>query len=103
MSLEAAAGKNPISHVGKIYNVVARRTAESLVATSADIVRAECLIVSKIGAPVTKPAIVEIRLATANGVPAARFREIAEEIADGQLARIPRLADEFASGLIQVF
>jgi S-adenosylmethionine synthetase len=32
MSLEAAAGKNPISHVGKIYNIVAKQITESLVA-----------------------------------------------------------------------
>jgi S-adenosylmethionine synthetase len=32
MSLEAAAGKNPISHVGKIYNVLAKRVAETLIA-----------------------------------------------------------------------
>ncbi len=33
MSLEAAAGKNPVSHAGKIYNVVAQRIAETLAAT----------------------------------------------------------------------
>lgn len=49
-SLEAAAGKNPVSHVGKIYSVLARQIAESLVAEINDIARAQCLIVSQIGA-----------------------------------------------------
>ena len=30
MSLEAAAGKNPVSHVGKTYNVAAREAARAL-------------------------------------------------------------------------
>ena len=34
MSLEAAAGKNPVTHVGKIYNVVAREIAAGLVEMS---------------------------------------------------------------------
>ena len=33
MSLEAAAGKNPVTHVGKIYNVLARKICETLVTT----------------------------------------------------------------------
>jgi S-adenosylmethionine synthetase len=30
MILEAMAGKNPVRHVGKIYNVVARNIAETI-------------------------------------------------------------------------
>ena len=37
MSLEAAAGKNPVNHVGKIYNVVAQHIAQSLVTASPEI------------------------------------------------------------------
>ncbi len=33
MSLEAAAGKNPVSHAGKIYNVLAKTIAETLVSS----------------------------------------------------------------------
>lgn len=37
MSLKAAAGKNPVTHVGKIYNVVAREIAEMLVANLSEL------------------------------------------------------------------
>jgi S-adenosylmethionine synthetase len=103
MSLEAVAGKNPVSHVGKIYNVVAREIAESLAATSREIVRVECLMVSKIGAPVTDPAIVQIRLATADGGPADRFEKRAGEIAADRIGRLPRLVEEFVAGAIEIF
>lgn len=31
MTLEAAAGKNPVSHVGKLYNLVASRIAAAII------------------------------------------------------------------------
>src|SRR4249919_1947366 len=98
MSLEAAAGKNPVSHVGKIYNVLAHEIAQSVVATSNEIVRAECLMVSKIGAPVTEPAIVQIRVTTLDAVPATGFEKRAKEIVAARLSDIPRLEDEFVAG-----
>lgn len=49
MSLEAAAGKNPVSHVGKIYNVLARDIAEAVVARVPEVASAECCMVSRIG------------------------------------------------------
>ncbi len=57
MSLEAAAGKNPFSHVGKIYNVLAKEIAEALVSERSEIVAAECVMVSKIGTSVSSPAL----------------------------------------------
>lgn len=102
MSLEAVAGKNPVSHVGKTYNVIARNVAEALVAASSEIVRAECLLVSRIGAPVTEPAIIQIKLATADGVPVARFKMLAEDIAADCLGRLPLVADAFVAGTLAV-
>lgn len=51
MSLEAAAGKNPVCHVGKLYQVMARLIVERLGA-------ATCMMVSQIGAPITEPQVV---------------------------------------------
>ncbi len=49
MSLEAAAGKNPVSHVGKIYNILAKRLAETLVTVVPEVIEAHCLNASQIG------------------------------------------------------
>jgi S-adenosylmethionine synthetase len=103
MSLEAAAGKNPVTHVGKIYNVVARDIADALVATVPQIARAQCLMVSSIAAPVSEPAIMHIKLATRNGAPADGLRTRVEEIAADRLASIPGLIDAFVAGTIELF
>jgi S-adenosylmethionine synthetase len=103
MSLEAAAGKNPVTHVGKIYNVIARDIAEALVATAPEIARAQCLMVSSVGAPVSEPAIMHIKLATRNGAPAEGLRSRVEEVAADRLASIPGLVDAFVAGTIDLF
>ena len=57
MSLEAMAGKNPVSHVGKLYNAWASRLTADLVARP-DVTAATCLLASRIGAPITEPQAV---------------------------------------------
>ena len=103
MSLEAAAGKNPVSHVGKLYNVLARQIADAIAATHPPIAKVECLVASKIGAPVTAPAIVHIRPTTADGVLPAGFKERAAEIVSDCIAYLPHLVDAFIAGTIQLF
>ena len=103
MSLEAAAGKNPATHVGKIYNVVARDIAETLVAMLPEIAAAQCLMVSQIGSPVTKPAMIEIKLATRGGFPVSELEPQVAEIVADCLASVPKLVDNFIAGTIEVF
>ena len=102
MTLEAAAGKNPVTHVGKIYSVVARQIAE-LLAQSPGIVRAECLMVSRIGSPVTDPAIVQIKLATADASPAESYSQYANDITADCLRDIPSLVEDFVVGTIPLY
>jgi S-adenosylmethionine synthetase len=103
MSIEAVAGKNPVSHVGKIYNVVARQIAELVVAELSEITRAHCFMVSRIGAPVTCPAIVAISVFVRDNRPVAELRNQIEAIAADRIARIPALVDDFVSGNIELF
>lgn len=57
MTLEALAGKNPISHVGKLYNAWAHRLAADL-ARQEGIDEVVCQLASRIGAPITEPQVV---------------------------------------------
>lgn len=65
MTIEAVAGKNPVNHVGKLYNILAidisRQLVESNFASEA------CVhLVSRIGAPVNKPQLVDVELKDQN-------------------------------------
>jgi S-adenosylmethionine synthetase len=81
MTLEAAAGKNVVSHVGKSYSIVAHQIARELVAKCPEVAEATCVLVSRIGWPVETPQVVELQIQTRNGVALETLREPAEGIA----------------------
>ncbi len=53
MSIEASAGKNPLDHTGKIYNVLAMRLAERVHELGGD--ESQVHIITSKGAPLTDP------------------------------------------------
>lgn len=91
MTLEAAAGKNVVSHVGKSYSIVAHQIAGELVAKCPDIAEATCVLVSRIGWPVETPQVVELQIQPRNGIPLETVREPAEAIARNCLRRLTEL------------
>jgi S-adenosylmethionine synthetase len=103
MSLEAAAGKNPVTHVGKIYNVLANELAQRLVGEIPEVTAAECLIASRIGRPLASPAVLQVKMATQDGHPIDSLRQRVEDVAAGCLGRVPKLVDDFVAGTISVF
>jgi S-adenosylmethionine synthetase len=62
MGTEAAAGKNPVSHVGKIYNVLAHRLAREIYRSVEGVREVYVLLLSRIGTPVDQPQIATVRL-----------------------------------------
>jgi len=80
MTLEAVAGKNPISHVGKIYNLFAIDLCKKIVEEQhAEQVYAH--IVSQIGKPINKPLVLDIQV-KGKDFNGKAIRRIAEEMLD---------------------
>ena len=103
MSLEAAAGKNPVSHVGKIYNVLAKKISQRLIGEIPEITTAECLMVSQIGSPITKPSLIQMKVSTRDGFPIEPLRSQIEAIAEDTITSAAKLVDDFTAGLIDIF
>ncbi len=61
MSLEATFGKNPLSHIGKIYSYFARDLSQLLVENNFS-EKAQVFIVSQIGKPINEPQLLHIKL-----------------------------------------
>jgi S-adenosylmethionine synthetase len=57
MSLEATAGKNPQNHVGKIYNVLAQRISDRVIAEEPKVKEIAVKILTRIGYPIDQPLI----------------------------------------------
>ena len=98
MSLEAIAGKNPITHVGKLYNVAARRIAQALADGLAGVREAHCCLVSRIGAPIDEPQALDLRLRLAEGASLEALRPRAQEIAAEGMRGMLGLWRELAAG-----
>ncbi len=91
MTLEAAAGKNPVTHVGKLYNVVANLMAEALVEEINEVTTAYCYLVSQIGQPVARPQIIDVQLQMSENQPIEQFQGRIEEIVRDRLLQINTL------------
>ena len=94
MTLEAAAGKNPVSHVGKLYHLVAERIASSIIADLHGIEDAACIMVSEIGRPVRDPRVVDIALEAGGSPLTNTLRSAVADIARVQLGRMSALRGE---------
>lgn len=91
MVIESFAGKNPITHVGKLYNVAATRIANALISDIDGIVEAQVLLVSRIGAPIDEPQLVHLRLGAATPGQIAAVTPRAKEITRHHLREIGSL------------
>ena len=102
MTLEALAGKNPVTHVGKLYNAAASRLAAAAVAKVPGIVEAECFLVSRIGAPIDRPQFVDLRVRTqGQGIDVGTQKQLTT-IVEREVAAIPRLWESFLANGIAV-
>ncbi len=79
MVMEAAAGKNPVNHVGKIYNIVALRIAQKA-ASLPGVQEVCCYLVSRIGNPVDEPASSYIGLRLDDGITISDVESKVKEI-----------------------
>lgn len=96
MSLEAAAGKNPISHIGKIYNAVANEIARRVVQEVPEVKEAYCYMVSQIGKPINEPQVCDVKVRTTKQVKG--LEEPIVQIVKEELEKMPYIWKGFLEG-----
>jgi S-adenosylmethionine synthetase len=103
MTMEAAAGKNPVSHVGKLYNLAAGRMSATIAANVPHVSSAECVLVSQIGRLASEPRVVDVCLAGDDHVSAAVASKSVSEIVRSELERLADLRDALLEERVQVY
>ena len=103
MTMEAAAGKNPVSHVGKLYNLAASRISATIAANIPHVSSAECVLVSQIGRLASEPRVVDVCLAGDDHVSAAVASTSVSEIVRSELERLADLRDALLEERVQVY
>ncbi len=101
VSSEAAAGKNPVSHVGKIYNVLSHRIANEIYVNVPDIKEVYVWLLSQIGEPIDQPKIAAAQVIMERGTLESVEKEI-NEVIDRELSNIQEFCMELAYGKIPV-
>jgi S-adenosylmethionine synthetase len=103
MNMEAAAGKNPVTHVGKLYNIVAQQIAHALVEELDEVAEAYCYLVSRIGSPIKEPRIVDIRVLLPQGVDIDAIQKPVVEIVHDKLEKMDQIRQALVSGTMLVY
>jgi len=101
MSLEAAAGKNPITHVGKLYNITANEIAREVVKEVPEIEEAYVYMVSQIGKPVNQPLAVDVKVRGSE--PTESFQPKVEVIVNEKLSEMKDIWKRLVNGEITVY
>jgi S-adenosylmethionine synthetase len=99
---EAAAGKNPVSHVGKIYNILTHTLAEQIYLEVPGLEQIVVWLCSRIGVPINEPQVAAVQAKIETG---HRFTDVSAQIrrvVDRELSRMPEFCNELAQGKYSV-
>jgi S-adenosylmethionine synthetase len=99
---EAAAGKNPVSHVGKIYNVLTYKIARDVYEQVPEAEEVYIWLLSKIGTPIDYPAIAAAQVIMKGNNSLETVRHEIEEVLDYELENIDKFCMELAQGKIPI-
>ncbi|MCJ7667593.1 MAG: methionine adenosyltransferase [Anaerolineae bacterium] len=103
MSTEAAAGKNPVSHVGKIYNLLAHRIADEVYKEVPGIREVYIWLCSQIGQPIDQPLIASAQLVLRPNLSLSSISDEVKAVIERELANIYDFTQRLARGEFPVW
>ncbi len=103
MSIEASAGKNPVSHVGKIYNVMAMEAARKIYEQVKGVKEVYVSLLSQIGRPINEPLVASVKILSETGTLTSEMIREAEAIVAETLDAYSEFTRKFVEGKLSVF
>ena len=103
MSMEATSGKNPVNHIGKIYNLLSTKIAESVVDEVDGIRDLQLRLLSQIGQPIDQPHVADAQVVTDDGVALADRTDEIEAIIDRELGDVTEITRQVIDGELSTF
>ena len=95
---EAAAGKNPVSHVGKIYNFLTYKIADEIHRQVPGTREIYVWMLSKIGHPIDEPTVAAVQMIPEAGAAFDKIRRSAAEVVEYELENIDKFCMDLAFG-----
>ncbi|WP_406660202.1 methionine adenosyltransferase [Methanolobus sp. ZRKC3] len=103
MSMEATSGKNPINHIGKIYNLLSTQMARDVVKQVDEVQDVYIRLLSQIGQPIDQPLVASAQIIPADGANFASVRAETESVIDDWLGNITKITDMVIKGELNTF
>jgi S-adenosylmethionine synthetase len=103
MSMEATSGKNPVNHIGKIYNLLSTDIAERVVEEVDGIRDLRVRLLSQIGRPIDQPHVADAQVVTEEGVAVADIEDDVAAIVDEKLANVTDVTERVIEGELSTF
>ena len=103
MSMEATSGKNPINHIGKIYNLLSNELAHDCVRKVDGIAEIQVRLLSQIGMPVDEPLIASAQVIPQPSFARKDIEKDVYEIIDAGLENISSVTDRVIRGELKTF
>jgi len=99
---EAAAGKNPVSHVGKIYNLLTFKVAQRVLEQIPELEEVYIWLLSKIGNPIDQPAVAASQVIMKGNNSLEKVKHKIEAVLNDELENIDKFTSELAQGKFSV-
>ena len=103
MSMEATSGKNPVNHIGKIYNLLSTEIAQSVASEVDGIRQVQMRLLSQIGSPIDEPHVADATVITENGVAVGDVQSDIQAVIDDELADVTDVTRQVIDGNLSTF
>lgn len=95
---EAAAGKNAVSHVGKIYNILTHKIAHNIYESVDGIKEIYVWLASQIGTPIDRPVMVSTQVLIEHRASFSSISKKIKEMVEKELSEIGLFCNELLQG-----
>lgn len=103
VSTEAAAGKNPVSHVGKIYTLLTHRIANEVFQRVPGLSEVYIWLCSQIGQPINAPLIAAAQVILREGIGLPDVQPAVAKVIEEELTAINQFQERLAWGELSVW
>lgn len=103
MSMEATSGKNPINHIGKIYNLLSTQMARDIVKQVPEVQDVYIRLLSQIGKPIDQPLVASAQVIPKEGTSFAKVKSEAEVVIDDWLSNVTKITEMVIRGELNTF
>jgi S-adenosylmethionine synthetase len=103
MSMEATSGKNPINHIGKIYNLLATQISRDIVEKVSDVQEVYIRLLSQIGKPIDKPLVASAQIIPKEDTSFEKVKAETEVVIDDWFSNVTKITEMVIKGELNTF